>query len=240
MTEATLLWTPTITRAELEPVVAQVLRRPHGGVAEWRLEPIGGETLGSHLAGGRGIYRLAGSAHGQAAGQVYPWSLVVKIFSDAALGPTPNDIGDTIQDPTDGNYWKREILVYQSGMLDELAGGLVAPRGYGVTEHAGEWRLWLEDVEESPKTWPLERYGVAARQLGQFNGAYLVDRAAAREAAMDVPGPRPRLEQNRMQRADSRSSTTGDRPRVGGPAQYPQQGSAPGVQVSRDQGIARD
>ena len=240
MTEATLLWTPTITRAELEPVVAQVLRRPHGGVAEWRLEPIGGETLGSHLAGGRGIYRLAGSAHGQAAGQVYPWSLVVKIFSDAALGPTPNDIGDTIQDPTDGNYWKREILVYQSGMLDELAGGLVAPRCYGVTEHAGEWRLWLEDVEESPKMWPLERYGVAARQLGQFNGAYLVD--------APLPEKQPWMYRGRARdwsKIVCNALIPGRVPRGtgharGGPAQYPQQGSAPGVQVSRDQGIARD
>ena len=35
--------------------------------------------------------------------------------------------------------------------------------------------LWLEDVpDEGPSEWPMERYGLAARHLGQFNGRYLV------------------------------------------------------------------
>jgi hypothetical protein len=36
--------------------------------------------------------------------------------------------------------------------------------------------MWLEEVlEQIGQQWPLEQYGVVARHLGQFNGAYLVD-----------------------------------------------------------------
>jgi hypothetical protein len=37
--------------------------------------------------------------------------------------------------------------------------------------------MWLEDIRDIlGSQWPLEHYGVVARHLGQFNGAYLVDR----------------------------------------------------------------
>ena len=34
--------------------------------------------------------------------------------------------------------------------------------------------MWLAEVTDEIGEWPLERYGLAARHLGQFNGAYLV------------------------------------------------------------------
>jgi hypothetical protein len=67
------------------------------------------------------------------------------------------------------------VLAYQSGLLDDLPGGLVAPRCFGVVEHPEEefW-IWMEEVRDDiGPSWPLEHYGVAARNLGQFNGAYL-------------------------------------------------------------------
>jgi hypothetical protein len=46
-----------------------------------------------------------------------------------------------------------------------------------VDETDGEVALWLEDVpDEGPPNWPLERYGLAARHLGSFNGYYLAGR----------------------------------------------------------------
>jgi hypothetical protein len=53
-----------------------------------------------------------------------PWSLILKV-SQAALGSP---------DPTSTWYWKREALVYQSGFLEQLTGGLVAARCYAVHE----------------------------------------------------------------------------------------------------------
>jgi hypothetical protein len=70
------------------------------------------------------------------------------------------------------------VLAYQTGLLNDLPGDLVAPRCVAVAEHPGrEFWLWLEDVVESEEVWPPERYGLAARHLGQFNGAYLVARS---------------------------------------------------------------
>jgi hypothetical protein len=53
---------------------------------------------------------------------------------------------------------------------------LAAPRCFGVSEiPGGAYWLWLEAVEDAiGDRWPLEHYGVVARHLGQFNGAYLV------------------------------------------------------------------
>jgi hypothetical protein len=36
--------------------------------------------------------------------------------------------------------------------------------------------VWLEDIVETARPWPLSRYGLAARHLGIFNGRFLVDR----------------------------------------------------------------
>lgn len=124
------------------------------------------------FAGVLGLARLVGTA--QVGEQRLPWSVVVKRSRkpDASQDPW-----GTAHDPAALNYWQREILAYQSGILGGLAGNLVAPRCYAVTEDAhGEWRIWLEDIEESPKQWTLARYGSAARHLGHFSGAYLTGR----------------------------------------------------------------
>jgi hypothetical protein len=93
-----------------------------------------------------------------------PWSLVLKWFR-----PVGRD------DPTWLTYWRREILAYRSGLLEELPGGVAAPRCFGTTELPdGAVGLWLEEiVETQPGRWPLERFALAARHLGQFNGHYL-------------------------------------------------------------------
>lgn len=88
----------------------------------------------------------------------------VRYFSDAS-GDGPSGL----------NYWKREVLAYQTGLLDELPACLVAPRCFGGVEHAGSgpW-LWREDVlERTESRWSLTDVGRAAQHLGCFNGADL-------------------------------------------------------------------
>ena len=66
------------------------------------------------------------------------------------------------------------LKAVDQGMLNDLVGDLVAPRCMGIVEYPDKesW-LWLEDIGESGDgVWSLERYGLAARHLGQFNGAY--------------------------------------------------------------------
>ena len=70
-------------------------------------------------------------------------------------------------------------MAYQSELLDDLPGGMAAPRCLGAEELAGGIvRLRLEDdppANEAP--WSLDRYALAARHLGQFSGVCLVERS---------------------------------------------------------------
>ncbi|MDP9326070.1 MAG: aminoglycoside phosphotransferase family protein [Candidatus Dormibacteraeota bacterium] len=131
----------------------------------WRREAI-------HIAFNQttgGLYRVTGEASG-IRGPV-KWSLILKVVhaSDDPFGG--ND------DPLHPNYWLRELLVYESGLLDQLP-GIRAPRCFAVDrlDGATAW-IWLEDVTDPVGShWPAARYRLAARRLGEFNGAYLTGR----------------------------------------------------------------
>jgi hypothetical protein len=77
-------------------------------------------------------------------------------------------------DPTSSWYWKRELLVYRSGLFDTLPEGFGAPRCYQIDEWPNGYRIWMEDVRDDVGTlWPLEHYRHVARHFGRFNGMYL-------------------------------------------------------------------
>ncbi len=160
--ENTLL--QSIDSATLTPLVRQALDSDAVEVVDWSCQQFRGDAgWGSGLWG---VYRFSGEA--QDHGQATPWSLILKT---AAARPDRDD-------PSDSHYWKREVLAYQSGLLDDLPGELAAPQCYAVVEHSdGECWIWMEDVKDdiAPR-WPLEHYGVVARHLGQFNGAYVMGR----------------------------------------------------------------
>lgn len=148
-----------INQATLAPVVRRALHSDTVEIANWEYRPIHGGS-GDLGTGTSGIYRFTGQANDR--GEIVPWSLILKVVGSPAHG------GDA-----QGGF--RELSAYQSGFLDNLPGGLAAPRCYGIVEQPGEvfW-LWLEEVtDEVGPQWPLSRYGLAARNLGQFNGAYL-------------------------------------------------------------------
>jgi len=151
----------TLDRSAITPLVRRVMHSPTVGVSDWSVYPIH-----SGDGEGLGVYRFAGT--GEDGGQPVGWSLVLKAFGAPAEGGEEGD----------WNYWKREAMAYRSGLLDDLAGGIAAPRCLAVEELAdGIVRLWLEDVAlANDVPWSLDRYALAARHLGQFNGAYLVER----------------------------------------------------------------
>lgn len=145
-------------------------------LVDWRHEPLA-YTVRNPLAGG--VFRVTG--HVRTRGEVRPWSLILKIAHSPAGRSWPD--GRVAppgwgMNPAHSQYWKREALAYRSGLLDNLPGGLVAPRCFGVDERGDDviW-LWLEEMRESARRpWPLARYGLAARHLGRFNGAYRAGR----------------------------------------------------------------
>jgi hypothetical protein len=128
---------------------------------EWELHALDGGR--GEVTGG--VYRIMGLGNDQ--GHLVSWSLVLKVVPEA----------DQDDGPGAHNYWKREFRVYQSGFLADLP-GITAPRCWEACERPrqGTW-LWLEDIgDQSQPTWHDYDYAHAARDLGQFNAAYLSKR----------------------------------------------------------------
>jgi hypothetical protein len=150
-----------IDQATLTPLVQSALGSKTVEVVNWEFEQLYGG-----IAAGTAVYRFSGQGRDQ--GQTIPWSLILKILRSG--------VGSA--DASAWDYYKREADAYQSGWLADLPGGLAAPRCFGILDHPdGTCWIWLEEVvEEIGSQWPLEQYGLVARHLGQFNGAYLIDR----------------------------------------------------------------
>ena len=103
------------------------------------------------------------SRDGQA---ILEWSVVLKTIKH-----NEHDLG-----PRSIWYWRREIDLMQSGLLENLLGPVVAPKVYEIREDAnGAW-IWMEYIQDiSPEVWTAEEYFFAGNQVGQMDGAYLSD-----------------------------------------------------------------
>jgi len=159
-----------IDRTTLTPLVRDALGCEAVEVIDWERQVLRG---GAGVGGS--VYRFTGS--GRDGEQVVPWSLILKVRCAPAYTQDARAVFDQAE-LSSPFYWKREPLVYRSGTLQGLPGGLCAPRCFGVVEHPDEavW-LWLEEISDRFEgKWPLEHYGVVARHLGQLNGAYLAGR----------------------------------------------------------------
>ncbi len=157
----------SVDAATLTPMVRMALDLGDAEVTTWSHEPFG-HSLDAVYGTTRSIYRFSGVA--RAGGRDVPWTLVLKIVGAPA---TPDDPAS----PTNG---EREALAYRSGFLDRVS-GVRAPRCYAVTERpTGGFWIWLEAVVDGiGREWPRERYLLAARHLGQFNGAHLARGSAS-------------------------------------------------------------
>ncbi len=157
-----------VDQGTLTDLLQKAFDRPALKIIDWKATALhGGMEWDS------AVYRFQGQALD--AGESLPWSLILK-----AVRPTPK-----ASEPGGIWYWKREALAYQSGFLGRLPGGnLKTPVCYEIYERPdGSLWLWLEDIQdEAGSPWSLEQYALAARQLGQFNGAYLTGQAIPAEA----------------------------------------------------------
>lgn len=167
-----------LTASDLLPIVRQILGKSVEEILDWQVRKMGGGS-GEHVGFNLGLYRVTGTARRER--HVSPWSAVLKI-----AGPSGRA---EFNDPSSPEYWKREVSAYQSGILAKLPGGLVAVRCYGVDELAGEmYHIWLEDVQEIEGAWTMDQHRLAARHLGQFNGAYLAGHPLPESATWMLPG----------------------------------------------------
>jgi hypothetical protein len=145
----------------LPGVVRAALAAPDATIGAWEATPLLG-GMNAHNAA-RSLLLFHGTAR---VGPVQrPWRVILKGFA-----PVPER-----DDPAQFDYWKREWLLYRSGLLDAHPAGLRAPRCYAAHELPdGSTWLWLEYVQEDGEPiWTIARWALAARHLGQLNGAHL-------------------------------------------------------------------
>lgn len=158
---------PGIGVEELAAIVRAALGVPGATLGAWAATPLAHRIINGVTGG---LWRVAGEAH--VGGEVRAWSMILK-----AIGGVPGDPTSPFaptEEPGHWNYWRREPLLYASGLLDALPPGLRAPRSFGTTwRGAREAWLWLEDVAAPTAAgWPPARFGRAARLLGRWQGAY--------------------------------------------------------------------
>ncbi|WP_051287395.1 phosphotransferase [Paenibacillus taiwanensis] len=109
-----------------------------------------------------GIFRLHGLV--QLHHQLKPWCVILKIIKPDTAEKDDSD---------HHNYWRREALVFESGVLRNLPDSICAPECYLLEEQQdGTIWMWLEHVT-GEYAYSVEQFSFIARQLGRFNGAYL-------------------------------------------------------------------
>ena len=158
----------------LKSFVRKALGTSGVDIGHWEYEIIKGDWT----PGKRFVCRFSG--RGTVQGREASWSVFLKV---------PNPV-HTHMDSWHREPFQREPLLYGSGILDDLPGNLCAPRCLGVVEYSDDepW-MWLEDVAGEPSLeWPLERFGVAARHFGVFQGAFLAGAPLPEEPWLDTSG----------------------------------------------------
>ncbi|WP_336772080.1 phosphotransferase [Paenibacillus sp. MMO-58] len=132
-----------------------------GVITEWRCESIGQENKNFVTDG---VYRIAGTSKNND-GERRTWSIILKIV-----------IPDPIRDnPAHYNYWRRESLVYGSGLLEHVPSTLLTPKCYAIDEKEdGSIWLWMEDVGHEERPWKRDDYSYVTEKLGEIQAEYLL------------------------------------------------------------------
>jgi hypothetical protein len=153
-----------IAAGRLLGVVRAVLGALDATIGAWDAAPLLGGVNAFNAA--RSLFLLHGTA--RVGSDERPWRLILKGFAPVMHQDSP----------VHADYWKREWLLYTSGIFDTLPAGFRAPRCYGVDDRPdGTAWLWGEHYqEEGERLWPPDRWALAARHLGRFNGTYLAAR----------------------------------------------------------------
>jgi hypothetical protein len=144
-----------------EDILLDVMRHALGDssalLGAWDVQPLGYDTLSSNAVA---LLRISGQ-------MPQPWSVIAKI-----VGPSSAAV-DMPQHPF---FWRREAMIYQSGLLADLPPGLAVPRLYATNHQPdGSLCIWLEDLGLDTSLWSIDRLALAARQMGRLAAIYLVE-----------------------------------------------------------------
>ena len=168
-----------LTATELAPVVRHALPEEQAWALSCDVQSLGWAAMNPITLG---LYRLTGLATVGSRIDV-AWAVVLKVVGDVDLAGSPLDVG-FVHGFADFNYWKREAVAFESGLLDSWPGPLVPVRCLGVdnAERGASW-MWLESQGDAPAGggWTLEQHAVLAYDLGAF-AAQWVDHAPSATA----------------------------------------------------------
>ncbi len=150
----------------LTGAVRRAIGDPAAVVVAWAYERVAWAAINPSTVA---LYRVSGTARA-GPGRDVPWIVVLKIVGDVDFTGHPLD-QDYMHNAEDWNYWQREALAFESGLLDESPGPLRPVRTLGV-EHVDDshtW-IWLQAVEGArPRTpWTPQEFVDAAYHLGGF------------------------------------------------------------------------
>jgi hypothetical protein len=145
----------TLDPAFLAEIVRMDQNNPSFEVTEWSVKRLSDKGIRNP----DGLWLFSGA--GKDGNQSKSWSIVLKILERSE----EEDVPDTM------HYWKRELLLVQSGAIERLPGPVAVPRFYWTEETSeGAW-LWQEYIESHRSDpWTLEDYTFVAHQLGYWNG----------------------------------------------------------------------
>ena len=159
-----------IDKRLLTPIVEKSLGHSDFGVTQWEID-----ILKSRMASDKGmVCQIEGMGNGPGQSEK-EWSVILKIGRGINRG----------EESRRENF--RETEFYRTGVAEGVPGGFRVPVCWDVTEMPDDmpW-IWLEDVKgEHGDTWSMERKGLAAFHLGQFQGAYLADRSLPSDPVFD-------------------------------------------------------
>jgi thiamine kinase-like enzyme len=150
-----------IDEDRLQTISNQILQAEDGLITNWCCDAIGSANRNFVTDG---VYRISGMTDiGE--GVIRSWTLVLKVV----IADPKRD------DPAHYNYWRREIMTYQSGLLHSLPANVIAPECFAIEEKDDEsvW-LWLEEITYEPRSWEWNDYAYAAEKLGEFQASYLL------------------------------------------------------------------
>lgn len=114
---------PVVNQQTIAALMCQTLDSQEVELLQWQIQAMADWTGPAT----RGVYRLAGTGWDQ--GREVQWSLILKVLSQ-----TPEGRALVSSSQAHVLYWKREALVYQSDLLDDLPGGIRGPRCYSIME----------------------------------------------------------------------------------------------------------
>jgi hypothetical protein len=111
----------------------------------------------------RGLWRIAGSAAGQA------FSTVAKEIGHTAGSPSR---WRTNTEPSDPYYWKREYDAYRNALFGKPGSGIRSAMLYASAERRDSALLFLEDVQgKDGWSWSRADYVDVARKLARYQAA---------------------------------------------------------------------